>query len=186
VDTLLVGGGMAYTFYKSMGLEIGGSLLEADKVSLAAELLREVKKHPKLKFYLPMDCVVAAEASASAKTEVVPREKIPAHLQGLDIGPETRSHYAQIVEGAKLVVWNGPMGVFELEPFAAGTMAVAQALANATAKGATTIIGGGDSALAIERGGLADKVSHVSTGGGASLDLLGGKVLPGVAALEKA
>jgi phosphoglycerate kinase len=186
VDVLLIGGGMSYTFYKAMGLEIGKSLLEADKIDLASKLLEEVMKYPKLKFYLPMDCVIASECAAGAKTSVVSRDRIPADQQALDIGPETRKLYAQIVEGAKLVVWNGPMGVFEVEPFAAGTFGVAEALAAATAKGATTIIGGGDSALAIEKAGLASKVSHVSTGGGASLDLLGGKVLPGVDALAKA
>jgi phosphoglycerate kinase len=186
VDTLLIGGGMACTFFRAMGLEIGTSLLEEDKIDLAGELLAEVKNFPQLKFYLPMDCVAADALSAEAKTAVVPRDKIPAGMKVLDNGPETSTLYAQIVEEAKLVVWNGPMGVFELKPFAAGTDAVAEAMAKATRKGATTIIGGGDSASAIEQAGLAEQVTHVSTGGGASLDLLGGKVLPGVAALENA
>ena len=184
VDSLLIGGGMSYTFYKAMGLEIGKSLLEEDKIDLARELLAEVKKQPNLKFYLPMDCVVADDFSETAKTHVVPRDKIPPDEQALDIGPETRELYARIVREAKLVVWNGPMGVFELAPFAAGTEAVAKALAEATSNGAVTIIGGGDSASAIEKAGLADKVTHVSTGGGASLDFLAGKELPGVEALK--
>ncbi len=184
VDTLLVGGGMSYTFFKAMGLEIGGSLLEEDKIELAAQLLDEVKKHKNLKFYLPMDTVVADRFAEDAATRVVTRDKIPADMQGLDIGPETRKVYAEICENARLVVWNGPMGVFEMQPFAAGTNTIAEALGKATAKGATTIIGGGDSASAIEKAGLADKVTHVSTGGGASLDLLGGKNLPGVDALS--
>ncbi len=186
VDALIIGGGMAYTFYKAMGLEIGTSLLEADKIDVAAQVLADVAKHPKLKFYLPLDTVVAAECAETAVASVVPRDRIPADKQGLDIGPETRALYAKVVEQAKTVVWNGPMGVFELKPFAAGTLAVAKALAAATAKGAMTIVGGGDSASAIEEAGLADKVSHVSTGGGASLEFLEGKVLPGVAALSDA
>jgi len=185
VDHLLIGGGMSYTFYKAMGLEIGKSLLEEDKIDLARELLAEVKSHPNLKFYLPMDCVAADEFSETAKTHVVPRDKIPPDEQALDIGPETRELYAGIVREAKLVVWNGPMGVFELAPFAAGTETVAKALAEATSKGAVTIIGGGDSASAIDKLALADKVTHVSTGGGASLDFLAGKELPGVEALKK-
>lgn len=183
VDTLLVGGGMSNTFYKAMGLEIGESLLEEDKIGLAEELLAEVKQHPDLKFYLPMDCIVADAFAEDASTDVAPRDKVPATMRILDIGPETRKLYSQIVENAKLVVWNGPMGVFEMAPFAKGTEDVAQAVAKATDQGATTIIGGGDSASAIDKAGLKDQVSHISTGGGASLDMLGGYVLPGVDAL---
>jgi len=186
VDTLLIGGGMAYTFFKAMGLEIGNSLLEEEKVEVAAQILGEVKERPGLKFYLPMDCVVAPEAKEGVSTKVVPRDGIPGDWEGLDIGPETQRLYSQIAEEAELVVWNGPMGLFEIKPFDEGTNAVAQALARATEKGAVTIVGGGDSALAIERAGLAEKVTHVSTGGGASLDLLAGKELPAVKALQEA
>ncbi len=186
VDTLLIGGGMSYTFYRAMGLQIGESILDEDSIGVAENLLKKVKDFPNLKFYLPMDCVIADERTDTAQTDVVPRDKIPAEKQALDIGPETRKLYAQIVKEAKLVVWNGPMGYFEATPFAVGTATVAEALVEATAAGATTIIGGGDSAAAIDAAGLADKVTHVSTGGGASLDLLGGKELPGVGALEEA
>lgn len=184
VDALIVGGGMAYTFYKAMGLEIGKSLLEADKIEVAGQILQDVKKYPKLRFYLPVDTVVASEFAENARTAVVARDKIPADMQGMDIGPETSALFAKVVEESKTVVWNGPMGVFEMQPFAAGTLAVAKALASATKKGATTIVGGGDSASAIEDAGLAHQVTHVSTGGGASLEFLEGKVLPGVAALD--
>ncbi|MBN1422460.1 MAG: phosphoglycerate kinase [Planctomycetes bacterium] len=185
VDALLIGGGMAYTFYKAMGLEIGKSLLEPDKVDLAKSILEGAKARKGLEFILPEDVVVAEKIEANIPTKVVPRDAIPADLEGLDIGPKTQERFAEKVRKARTVVWNGPMGVFETPPFDAGTNAVARALVEATKAGATTIIGGGDSASAIKKAGLTDKVSHVSTGGGASLEFLEGKVLPGVAALTE-
>jgi phosphoglycerate kinase len=182
VDTLIVGGGMAYTFYKAMGREIGKSLLEEDKIPLARELLEKTKSGG-AKLLLPVDCVVAADFDNDAERKVVDVDSIPADWQGLDIGPKTIELFSKVVREAKTVVWNGPMGVFEMPNFAAGTNAIAQALVECTAQGGITVIGGGDSAAAITKAGLEDKVSHVSTGGGASLEFLEGKVLPGVAAL---
>ena len=167
-DTLLIGGAMAYTFFLAQGKEVGKSLVERDKVDLARQLL--AKAGGKIK--LPVDTVVASEMSDTAKTQVV-QGNIPADLEGFDIGPTTREQYMREIARARTIVWNGPMGVFEKKPFAEGTRAIAQAVADATAKnGAVSIIGGGDSAAAIEQMGLADKVSHVSTGGGASLEFL--------------
>jgi phosphoglycerate kinase len=167
-DTLLIGGAMAYTFFLAQGKEVGKSLVERDKVDLARQLL--AKAGGKIK--LPVDTVVSDKMSDDAVTKVV-EGNIPADLEGFDIGPKTREIYKAEVAKAKTIVWNGPMGVFEKKPFAEGTRAIAQAVADATAKnGAVTIIGGGDSAAAIEQMGLADKVSHVSTGGGASLEFL--------------
>ncbi len=185
VDYLLIGGGMAYTFYKAMGLEIGGSLLEAEKIDLAKEMLERFKTS-KAKVILPKDVVVAKEFNNDSPSHVVEIDSIPADEQGLDIGPKTIEEFSEIIRKSKTVLWNGPMGVFEFDNFAKGTDAIAQALADATADGAKTIIGGGDSAAAIKKAGLDDKVSHVSTGGGASLEFLEGKVLPGVAALNEA
>jgi len=181
VDSLLVGGGMAYTFYKAMGLEIGRSLLEADKVDLAKDLIKKAGA----KLVLPIDNVVADKFANDAKTQVVHRDHIPAGWEGLDIGPETVKQFCEIVSKAKTVVWNGPLGVFEMPNFAKGTNAVAKALAEATKKGTTSVIGGGDSAAAIAQAGCAEAMSHISTGGGASLEFMEGKVLPGVAALTK-
>lgn len=183
VDTLIVGGGMAYTFYKAEGKEIGTSLLEAEKIDLAKEVLANAKKSG-IKFLLPVDVVVASEFNNDSPSSVVSVDSIPSDKMGLDIGPATVKLFTDELLNAKTIVWNGPMGVFEFDNFAKGTNAIAQALADATAKGAITVIGGGDSAAAISKAGLKDKVSHVSTGGGASLEFLEGKALPGVVALN--
>jgi len=185
VDTLIIGGGMAYTFYKAQGLEIGTSLLDADKVELAKEMLVKFESS-NVKVLLPKDVVVAREFDNNSQSEVVKIDSIPADKMGLDIGPETVELFCNEIKNSKTVVWNGPMGVFEFPNFATGTNAVASALAEATANGAITVIGGGDSASAIKKAGLAKKVSHVSTGGGASLEFLEGKILPGVEALTNA
>jgi phosphoglycerate kinase len=182
VDALLIGGGMAFTFYKSMGLEIGKSLLEADKVDLAKEILDKAKDK-KVKLLLPADVVVAPEVKEDSPSHVVDKDKIPSDMQGVDIGPKTLSEFSSELEKAKTVVWNGPMGVFEINKFANGTVKIAEELAKITQKGATTIVGGGDSAAAVAKAGLENKLTHISTGGGASLEFLEGKVLPGVAAL---
>lgn len=183
-DALLIGGGMAYTFYKAMGLEIGNSVLEADKIDLAVEILKKAETS-KCELVLPVDCVVADKFANDAQTKLVDKESIPAGWEGLDIGPKTQALFAGKIKSAATVVWNGPMGVFEMDTFAVGTKAVATALADATKAGAVTIIGGGDSAAAILKFGMENKMSHISTGGGASLELLEGKILPGVAALDR-
>lgn len=180
VDTLIIGGGMAYTFFKSQGLEIGTSILDKDNVELAAELLKKAEAAG-VKMLLPVDCVCGKEFKNDTEYAVIPREEIPADMMGLDIGPKTAELYRQAVADAATVVWNGPMGVFEMPNFAKGTRAVAEALAESSA---VTVIGGGDSAAAVEQFGLADKMTHISTGGGASLEFLEGKVLPGIAVLE--
>ncbi len=185
VDTMIIGGGMAYTFYKAQGKEIGNSLLEAEKIDLAKEVLEKVSKS-KVKFLMPVDVVVAAEFKNDSPSQVVSVDNIPADKMGLDIGPETIKLFGEELLKSKTVVWNGPMGVFEMDNFAKGTFGIAERLVEATSKGAVTIIGGGDSAAAISKAGLEDKVSHVSTGGGASLEFLEGKTLPGVAALSEA
>lgn len=182
VDTLMIGGGMAYTFYEAQGLEIGKSLLEADKVELARQILADVQ-NKSVKFMLPVDCVVASDFKDDAQRRVVAKDKIPADWQALDIGPATVQLFSDEIAKSKTVVWNGPMGVFEMPNFAVGTNAVARALVEATKKGTTTIVGGGDSAAAITQAGMAKLVTHVSTGGGASLEFLEGKALPGVVAL---
>jgi phosphoglycerate kinase len=183
VDTIIIGGGMTYTFFKAQGKEIGKSLLEEDKINLARELLARGAG----KIIFPVDCMVTDifdfDARKVGALEAVAADAIPKDKFSLDIGPKTIEKFQSIVRNAKTVVWNGPMGVFEIKETAKGTYAVAKALADATAKGAMTVIGGGDSAAAIDKAGLADKVSHVSTGGGASLEFMEGKVLPGVAAL---
>jgi len=185
VDILIVGGGMAFTFFKAQGKEIGKSLLEAEKLDLAKELLEKVKSS-KLKFLLPVDVVAADEFKNDSPATIVDIEKIPADKMGLDIGPKTIKLFSDELMKSKTIVWNGPMGVFEMDNFCKGTFAIADSLAKATANGAVTVIGGGDSAAAISKAGLDKKVSHVSTGGGASLEFLEGKVLPGVAALTDA
>ncbi|QQS37583.1 MAG: phosphoglycerate kinase [Ignavibacteriales bacterium] len=185
VDTLIIGGGMAFTFFKAQGKEIGKSLLEEEKLDLAKELLEKVKG-TKLKFLLPVDVVVAEEFKNDSPSMTVKTENIPSAKMGLDIGPESVKLFREELMKAKTVVWNGPMGVFEMDNFAKGTFEIANTLAEATTKGVVTIIGGGDSAAAISKAGLDDKVSHVSTGGGASLEFLEGKVLPGVDALSEA
>ncbi len=185
VDTMIIGGGMAYTFYKAQGKEIGKSLLEAEKIDLAKEVLDKVSKS-NVKFLMPVDVVVADEFKNDSPSKVVSVDEIPADKMGLDIGPETRKIFSGEILKAKTIVWNGPMGVFEMDNFAKGTNAIAETLVQATNNGSITIIGGGDSAAAISKAGLDDKVSHVSTGGGASLEFLEGKTLPGVAALSEA
>ena len=179
VDTLIIGGGMAYTFYKAMGLEIGKSLLEEDRVAMAAELLAKAGD----KLVLPVDVLVADAFDNAANTNIVPRDEIPSDWEGVDIGPESLEAFANVVKGAKTIVWNGPMGVFEMPTFANGTNGLAAALAEATQAGAVTVIGGGDSASAVAQAGYSDAMSHISTGGGASLEFMEGKELPGVAAL---
>jgi phosphoglycerate kinase len=180
VDRLIIGGAMACTFFKAMGLETGKSLVEADRVDMAKELLRTGEK----KLELPRDAAVAPSLDEGAKAHAVMRDRIPPNEGMFDVGPEAARQFAEVIAGAKTVVWNGPMGVFEKPPFDAGTRAVADAMAKATKKGATTVVGGGDSAAAVAELGLESAMSHVSTGGGASLELLEGKVLPGVAALD--
>ncbi len=184
VDRILIGGGMAFTFYKAKGFEIGASLLEEDRLALARELLTSAGD----KLVLPPDCVVAQTVDFAARTvgelRTVDADAIPAGWRGLDIGPKSLAAFGAILAPARTVVWNGPMGVFEIPQTAEGTYAVARILADITAGGAVTVIGGGDSAAAVAKAGVEDKVSHVSTGGGASLEFLEGKVLPGVAALS--
>lgn len=181
VDTLIIGGGMTYTFYKAMGLEIGTSILDADNIDLAKMLLEKATSL-NVKLLLPVDIVCADEFSNDAKYQTYSRDQIPSDMMGLDIGEETIKLYSEEIAKAKTVVWNGPMGVFEMENFAKGTKAIAEALATSDA---TTIIGGGDSAAAVEQFGLADKMSHISTGGGASLEFLEGKILPGISIIEE-
>ncbi len=185
VDTMLIGGGMAFTFFKAQGKEIGKSLLEAEKLELAKELLDKVKE-TKVKFLLPVDVVVAEEFKNESPAQIVNVDGVSANKMGLDIGPETIKLFRQEILKSSTIIWNGPMGVFEMPNFAKGTVEIAKALAEATLKGSTTIVGGGDSAAAVAQAGFEDKVSHVSTGGGASLEFLEGKVLPGVAALTDA
>jgi phosphoglycerate kinase len=182
VDRMLIGGAMANTFFRAMGLETGKSLVEPDRVDLARELLRSSGE----KLVLPTDAVVAGALSADAPARAVARDAVPADQAMFDIGPDSVRAFADIVRGARTVLWNGPMGVFETPPFDRGTLGVAHALVEATRAGATTIVGGGDSAAAIAQAGLEDQVTHVSTGGGASLEFLEGKELPGVAALDAA
>jgi phosphoglycerate kinase len=187
VDTLLVGGGMSYTFFKCLGREIGGSLLEPASVPKAAEIHQKAAGLGKDRLRLPLDITTADRFANDAERLVVSAEGgVPAGRQGLDIGPRTADLYAALIRAAKTVIWNGPMGVFEMPSFAAGTNAVAKAMADATRAGATTVVGGGDSALAIARAGLADQVTHVSTGGGASLEFLEGKPFVGLEALSDA
>ena len=178
-DTILIGGGMAFTFLKAQGLEIGKSLCEAEKLDFAAKMLEEAKALG-VKILLPVDAVVAPEFKADAPAKAVKADAIPQDEMGLDIGPETAELFSKEILAAKTVLWNGPMGVFEMPAFAKGTEAVAKALADATANGALTVVGGGDSAAAIALFKMEDKVSHVSTGGGASLEFFEGKSLPGI------
>ena len=180
VDTILICGGMAYTFYKALGYNIGKSLLEEDKVELAKQLIDKAEEK-NVKLILPQDNVVAKEFKNDTEFKTVGSDSIPDDMQGLDIGEKTIKQFSDIIKDAKTVIWNGPAGVFEMDNFAKGTFAIAQALADC--KG-TTIIGGGDSAAAVEKAGLADKITHVSTGGGASLELLEGKELPGIATIS--
>ncbi|HXR81801.1 MAG TPA: phosphoglycerate kinase [Saprospiraceae bacterium] len=181
-DKILIGGGMAYTFIKAQGGNIGISLVEEDKLDLAIELLKKASKLGK-QIILPSDSIIADKFSADAAIKNIPSDEIPDGWMGLDIGLTARFEYAEHLNGAGTILWNGPMGVFEMEPFSHGTKAIAQAVADATQKGAFSMIGGGDSVAAIEQSGLADQVSFISTGGGAMLELLEGKTLPGVAAI---
>ena len=181
-DAMLIGGGMAYTFLKSQGLPIGNSLVEADKLDLARKLIEEAKQR-NFRLLLPTDHVLGSELKADTKTQTTSVNATPDGWMGLDIGPETVTKFSAELARAKTIVWNGPMGVFEMPAFAKGTLEIARAVAAATAKGAISIVGGGDSVAAIHAAGLAGKVSHISTGGGASLEFLGGRKLPGVEAL---
>lgn len=181
VDTLIIGGGMAYTFFKSMGYNVGNSICEEDKLELAQSLIKKAEeKHVKL--LLPIDNVVADEFSPNANTRLVASSEIPEGWEGLDIGPKTVELFQKELQNAKTIIWNGPLGLFEYEKFANGTNEIAKCLANLNE--AKTIIGGGDSAAAVEKIGLADKMTHISTGGGASLEFLEGKKLPGIEALQ--
>ncbi|MHA6482118.1 phosphoglycerate kinase [Paenibacillus sp. strain BS8-2] len=179
-DNIIIGGGLSYTFFKAQGHEIGKSLVDNSKLDLALEFIEKAKKLGK-NFYIPVDIVVTDDFSANANTQIVDVDGIPAEWEGIDIGPKTRELYANVIKESKLVVWNGPMGVFEIEPFSHGTRAVAQATAETSAY---TVIGGGDSAAAAEKFGLAEQMDFISTGGGASLEFMEGKVLPGVVALN--
>jgi len=179
-DNVLIGGGLSYTFFKAQGHEIGKSLVDNSKLDLAKEFIDKAKELGK-NFLLPVDIIVTDDFSADANTREVDIDGIPADWEGIDIGPKTREQYAEVIKNSKLVVWNGPMGVFEIEPFSHGTRAVAQACAETEGY---TVIGGGDSAAAAEKFGLADRMDHISTGGGASLEFMEGKKLPGVEALN--
>lgn len=184
-DKLLIGGGMIFTFYKARGLSVGKSLVEEDKLELAKSLEAKAKEKG-VEFLLPTDVVLADQFDKDAESQIVKVENIPDGWMGLDIGPESVKVFQEALSNCKSVLWNGPMGVFEFDKFAAGTDAIAHTLADLTATGTTTIIGGGDSVAAVEKVGVAEKMSHISTGGGASLELLEGKVLPGIAALDEA
>lgn len=184
-DKLLLGGGMVFTFYKARGLTVGKSLVEDDKLELAKSLEEKAKERG-VTFLLPTDVVVADKFDAQANTQTVPVESIPDGWMGLDIGPDSVKTFQDALADCKTVIWNGPMGVFEMEKFAAGTEGIARSLAGLTQTGTTTIIGGGDSVAAVEQLNLGEQMSHISTGGGASLELLEGKELPGVAALDEA
>ncbi len=185
VDKLLIGGGMVFTFYKARGLNVGKSLVEEDKLELAKTLEAKAKEKG-VALLLPTDVVVADQFSADANTQTVSIEQIPDGWMGLDIGPDSVKVFQAALADCKSVIWNGPMGVFEIDKFAVGTEAIAHTLAELTGTGTTTIIGGGDSVAAVEKVGVAEKMSHISTGGGASLELLEGKELPGIAALDEA
>ena len=180
-DHLLIGGGMAYTFLKAQGYEIGTSLCEEDKIDYAKEMLEKAKEKG-VNFYLPVDSRAADKFAADAEVVVTEDQNIPAGHMGLDIGPKSEAKFVEVVNNSKTVVWNGPMGVFEFESFAKGTLAIAKAMADL--EDATTVIGGGDSAAAVNQLGFGDKMTHVSTGGGASLEFLEGKELPGIVALD--
>lgn len=185
VDKLLLGGGMIFTFYQAQGIQTGKSLVETDKLDLARSLMEKAKAR-RVELLLPVDVVVADRFDKDANAQTVSIHQIPDDWMGLDIGPESVEAFQSALQGCQTVVWNGPMGVFEFDRFALGTEAIARTLADLTQAGATTIIGGGDSVAAVEKVGLADKMTHISTGGGASLELLEGKVLPGIAALTEA
>lgn len=176
VDYLLIGGRMVFTFFKAKGYDVGNTIIEEDKIELAKELIQEAKD----KLILPVDINAADKITEDAKAQIVPSDKIPAGYSGLDIGPKSIEDFKEIISKAKTIIWNGPLGLFEMKPFAVGTFEIAKALANSKA---ITIIGGGDSAAAVDKIGLSDKMTHICTGGGASLEFLEGKELPGVSAL---
>jgi phosphoglycerate kinase len=184
VDKILVGGGMAFTFLKSQGLPTGESMVEPDKLDLAREILKDAQKKD-VPLLLPSDCLIATESSPEAEVQTVPSSNIPDGWKGLDIGPQSTETFTEALSGAGTIVWNGPMGVFEFPQFEEGTRKLALAVASQTERGATTIIGGGDTVAAVRKAGVADKMSHISTGGGASLELLEGKALPGIQALSE-
>ena len=183
-DKLIIGGGMIFTFYKARGLNVGSSLVEEEQLELAKKL-EAIAKAKGVELLLPSDVIVADKFDPEANTQTVPISAIPDGWMGLDIGPDSVKTFQAALADCKTVIWNGPMGVFEFDKFANGTMAIANTLAELTPKGTITIIGGGDSVAAVEKAGVAEKMSHISTGGGASLELLEGKVLPGVAALDE-
>lgn len=180
VTTLLIGGGMAYTFLKAEGFQVGKSLIEEDQVGFSLNLLEKARR--KVKFLLPSDHIAAERVDVQAKREIVKNGKIPEGWVCLDIGPETVKRFSEEIQSARTIVWNGPMGVFEMEPFSQGTFAIAQSIANSSA---FSIVGGGDSVAAVNKAGVADRISHISTGGGASLEFLEGKKLPGLEALRR-
>ncbi|TQR31689.1 phosphoglycerate kinase [Lysinibacillus sphaericus] len=180
VDHLIIGGGLSFTFIKAQGYDIGKSLLEEDKIDLAKSFIEKAKAKG-VQLHMPIDAVVASEFSKDAETQIVDVNAIPADWMGLDIGPKTAAKYAEVIKNSKLIIWNGPMGVFEMDKFANGTKTVADAMATTTGY---TVIGGGDSAAAVEKFEVADKMDHISTGGGASLELMEGKELPGIVALN--
>jgi phosphoglycerate kinase len=180
VDNILIGGAMANTFFRAMGLETGGSLVEEDRLDLARELMERAGQ----KLVLPVDCVVAGEAKPGARTFTLDRNQVPPEGKIYDIGPKSVATFRDTIERARLILWNGPVGMFEIPEFSYGTEGVARAVADATKKGATSIVGGGDTAAAVDAAGIADQMTHVSTGGGASLEFLEGKTLPGVAILD--
>jgi phosphoglycerate kinase len=182
VDKIIIGGGMAFTFFKAKGKEIGKSLLEEDKIGMARDILGQAQAK-NIMLLLPSDIVCAEKLEEGVSTLTVPADKIPSNQSGFDIGPKAIEMFGKVLEDCKTIVWNGPMGVFENPDFAGGTIGIAKLLADLTDKGATTIIGGGDSASAVAKAGLSDRLSHISTGGGASLEFLEGKTLPGLAAL---
>jgi len=185
VDRIIVGGAMAFTFLKSRGFGLGKSMIEADMVEQAGEIFEQAIARG-IRFYLPVDCVAAPRIAPDAETKVVPVQEIPKDWMGLDIGPASATLFNEVIQDSKTIVWNGPMGVFEIEQFSKGTIEVAKQLAEITLQGAVTIVGGGDSAAAVSKAGLDGMLSHVSTGGGASLEFLEGKTLPGLAALSSA
>ncbi len=182
VDALLIGGGMTYTFLKAKGINIGKSLLEADKVELAQDVLHKVEQQ-QVNFQLPVDHLIAADVNEAADTQVTVDQQIPDGWAGVDIGPKTLKAFNAVLKTARTVVWNGPMGVFEIDKFANGTVAIAKTMADISQQGAITVVGGGDSVAALEKAGVADRITHVSTGGGASLEFLSGLKLPGIEAL---
>lgn len=184
VDHLIIGGGMAYTFIKVKGGKIGESLVENDKLEVAQEILN-MAKEKNTKIHLPIDVVAADEFSENANTEVFPSNEIPDGWMGLDAGPKTNVGFSYIIADSKTILWNGPLGVFEMEKFAVGTIEIGNAIAEATADGAFSLVGGGDSVAAVKQFNLADKMSYISTGGGAMLEMLEGKTLPGIEAMMK-